>query len=173
MTRVAPIIDDVISQKPDVLVGWESVAQVMRSKTTSIPIVLADAVDPIGAGLVQSLRRPGTNVTGVVQLNDVLPAKHIEIIREIRPRLARVGQFVDTTASGCKLVEKQSRRAAESLGAVMVPYYLERTATWDSADELCAHQRARWSLFAYATSLHDTYQRAAIYVAKILNGAKA
>jgi putative ABC transport system substrate-binding protein len=124
MTGVPGVLDEVIRHKADVLVGWESVAQVMRSKTTSIPIVLAGAVDPIGAGLAHSLRRPGTNVTGVVQLNDLLPAKHIEIMRQIRPRLTRVGQLVDTTASGCKLVEQQSRQAAASFGAVMVPYYV-------------------------------------------------
>ena len=101
MAGVPAVIDDVIQQKPDAFVGWESVAQAMRSKTTSIPIVLAGAVDPVGAGLAHSLRRPGMNVTGVVQLNDVLPAKHIEIMRQIRRALARVGQLDDSTASGC------------------------------------------------------------------------
>jgi hypothetical protein len=70
----------------------------MRAKTTSIPVVLAGAVDPVGAGLAHSLRRPGMNVTGVVQLNDVLPAKHVEIMPQIRPGLARFGQLVDSSA---------------------------------------------------------------------------
>lgn len=210
MTRVPATLDEVIALKPDVLIGWESVAQVMRAKTTSIPIVLAGAVDPVGAGLAHSLRHPGMNVTGVVQLNDVLPAKHIEIMGQIRPRLARIGQLVDTTASGCKLVEQQSRQAAGSVGAVMVPYYvtnrleIERAFMQmekDPPDVLLPCPSAvmfnyrdllfenvlrlripltsfvpanvpEGVLFAYAASLHDTYRRAAVYVDKILRGAK-
>jgi putative ABC transport system substrate-binding protein len=124
LMRVPTLVDELIAMNPDVLVGWESVAQVMRAKTTSIPIVLTGAIDPVRAGLAQSLRRPGMNVTGIAQLNDQLPAKHIEIMREILPRLARVGQLVDTTASGCKLVEEQARQAAGTFGAALVSYYV-------------------------------------------------
>jgi putative ABC transport system substrate-binding protein len=127
------LVDEVIALKPDVLVGWEQVAQVMRMKTTSIPIVLPGAIDPIAAGLARSLARPGLNVTGSVQLNDQLPAKHIEIIREILPRLGRVGQLVDTTVSGCRLVEQNSRQAARSVGAVLVPYYVTNRSEIESA----------------------------------------
>ena len=121
-TQVPAIVDELIAQKPDVLMGWESVAQVMRRKTTSIPIVLQGAVDPVQAGLAESLRRPGFNVTGVAQLNDELPAKHVDIMREINPRLRRIGQFVDTTASGCKRVEDSARQAASRIGATLISY---------------------------------------------------
>ncbi|HEX9640723.1 MAG TPA: ABC transporter substrate-binding protein [Candidatus Krumholzibacteria bacterium] len=122
--QVPGLVDELIALNPDVLVGWESVVQVMRAKTASIPLVLTGAVDPVKAGLAQSLRRPGMNVTGSAQLNDVLPAKHIEIARQIIPRLVRVGQLVDTTASGCKLIEARAREAAHSFGAVLTPYYV-------------------------------------------------
>jgi putative ABC transport system substrate-binding protein len=82
-------VDELIAMKPDVVMGWESIAQVMRAKTASIPIVLLGALDPVKAGLAESLRRPGINITGVAQLNYLLPEKHIEIMREILPRLAR------------------------------------------------------------------------------------
>jgi ABC-type uncharacterized transport system substrate-binding protein len=118
------VVDELIALKPDALLGWESLAQVMRTKTTSIPIILTGALDPVAAGLAQSFRRPGMNVTGVAQLNDQLPGKHIEIMRQIRPGIARVGQLVDTTATGCKIVEANAREAARALGVVFVPYYV-------------------------------------------------
>ncbi len=91
---------ELIALNPDVLVGWESEAKAMRERTATIPIVLNGGLDPIGSGLARSLQRPGTNVTGVVQLNDELPGKHIEILTEILPQLSRIGLLVDTGASG-------------------------------------------------------------------------
>ena len=93
-------VRELIAANPDVLVAWESIAQIMRAQTRVIPIVLAGGIDPVNAGLAQSLRQPGMNVTGSVQLNGELAAKHVDIIREILPRVARVGLFVDRTASG-------------------------------------------------------------------------
>jgi putative ABC transport system substrate-binding protein len=124
LTGLPALVDALLALKPDVLVSWESIAQVMRTKTTSTPIVLTGAIDPVKAGLAESLRRPGTNVTGIAQLNDELPAKHIEIMRAVVPRLTRVGQLVDTTASGCKLVEEHTREATRRVGAELVPYYV-------------------------------------------------
>jgi putative ABC transport system substrate-binding protein len=133
MRQVPALVDELIALKPDVLVGNEKTAQVMRAKTPSIPIVLTNALDPVRAGLAQSVRRPGMNVTGSAQLNDLLPAKHIDIMREILPRLARIGQLVDTTQSGCKVVEEAARQAARSVGAVLVPYYVENRAEIERA----------------------------------------
>ncbi len=133
MRRLPELVDELIALKPDVLVGHEKTAQVMRAKTTSIPIVMTNALDPVRAGLAQSLRRPGMNVTGSAQLHDLLPAKHIDIMREILPRLARVGQLVDTTQSGCKVVEEVARQAARSVGAVLVPYYVANRAEIERA----------------------------------------
>jgi len=122
LDRLRLLVDEVIALKPDVLLGFEVVAQIMRQKTTSIPIVLTGAFDPVRAGLAQSLARPGMNVTGSTQLMDQLTAKHFEILRQILPRLARVGQRVDTTAPGCKLIEEHARRSSQQLGIVFIPY---------------------------------------------------
>jgi putative ABC transport system substrate-binding protein len=127
------IVDRAIARKPDVLLAWESIAQVIRSKTTTLPIVLLGSLDPVKAGLAQSLARPGLNVTGFTQLNEQLPAKHMEILREILPRLTRVGQLVDRNASGCKVAEEHSRRAARGVGCELVPYYVTNRAEIESA----------------------------------------
>ena len=70
---LAAVVDQAIAKKPDVIIAWESVAQVIRARTKSIPIVLVGSLDPVRAGLAQSLARPGLNVTGLTQLNEQLP----------------------------------------------------------------------------------------------------
>ena len=125
MLRASELVDELIAAKPDVMVASEHVAQIMRTRTSSIPIVLATSIDPVKTGLAKSLRKPGMNVTGNAQLNNLLPAKHVGLAREILPRLKRIGQFVDTSVSGCKVVEAATSQAARSVGVVVVPYYVE------------------------------------------------
>ena len=120
--KLSALVDEVVGMKPDVLLGFEDVAQLMRAKTASIPIVLTGAFDPVKAGLAQSLARPGLNVTGSTQLMDQLAMKHIEILKEMLPRLSRIGQLVDSTARGCMVVAEQVSVAAQRLGVGFVPY---------------------------------------------------
>ena len=87
------LADELIALKPDVLVGIEAPAAAMRAMTTTIPIVLLGSPDPVAAGLVRSLARPGTNVTGIANRADQLIAKHIELLTEIVPKLSRVALF--------------------------------------------------------------------------------
>lgn len=127
------VVDEALARKPDVILAWESNAQAIRAKTTTIPIVLVGSLDPVRAGLARSLARPGMNVTGFAQLNEQIPAKHMEILREIVPRLRKVGQLVDGNASGCKVIEAQAARAAQSIGCVLVSYYVSNLAEIESA----------------------------------------
>ena len=62
-----------------------------KKATTTIPIVIASAADPVGAGLVASLARPGGNVTGNSSLAPELSSKRLEILKDVVPKLARVG----------------------------------------------------------------------------------
>lgn len=88
--RLDALADELIALKPDVLLAIEPEASLIRSKTTTVPIVLTASTDPVAAGLVRSLARPGTNVTGLAYRNDELVAKHIELMKEVIPRLTRV-----------------------------------------------------------------------------------
>jgi putative ABC transport system substrate-binding protein len=121
--RLPPLVDELIALKPDVLVGSEVLAQVAQAKAVPIPVVMTISFDPVGAGVAQSLRRPGMNVTGVALFLDQLAGKHIEIMRETLPRLAPVGLIVDTTVPSIgKVVETGAGQAARSVGATLVIY---------------------------------------------------
>ena len=62
-----------------------------KRATTTIPIVMTNAGDPVGAGLVASLARPGGNVTGISNLAPELNSKRLEVLKDAVPKLARVG----------------------------------------------------------------------------------
>jgi putative ABC transport system substrate-binding protein len=141
--RLRALVDEAIALKPDVLLAFEPIVQIMRSKTTSIPIVLTGAFDPVRAGLAQSLGRPGLNVTGSTQVMDQLTAKHFEIFRQILPRLTRIGQLVDTTAPGCRLIEEHARRSAQQLGIVFMPYLVGSRSEVEEAFSRMEKQRER------------------------------
>lgn len=90
MSRLPGLAEELIALQPDVLVGIESVAIVMRSKTSTIPIVVIAGPDPVAAGLVKTASRPGTNVTGNAFRQDELIGKQIELLTEVVPGMSRV-----------------------------------------------------------------------------------
>jgi putative tryptophan/tyrosine transport system substrate-binding protein len=89
-SRMPALADELIGLKPDVVIGIESVAVVLRSKTKSMPIVLIASPNPVAAGLVKTLGRPGTNVTGMAYRFDELVAKHVDLLTEMVPGMSRV-----------------------------------------------------------------------------------
>jgi len=66
-----------------------------RKATPAIPIVFAVSADPVGAGLVASLRQPGGNVTGLMSMNTELAPKRLELLKEIAPQISRVALFLN------------------------------------------------------------------------------
>jgi putative ABC transport system substrate-binding protein len=127
--RMEPLAEELIGLKPDVLVaGVEWAAVAMRRKTVTIPIVLMASVNPVAAGLVRSLARPGTNVTGNSFRFDELAAKHCELLVEINPKMERVGLFSvptlpnDPAEKTIAHLEQSARKAASAkgLGVVVV-----------------------------------------------------
>jgi len=89
--RVPDLIAAAINSKVSVIVVDSTVtAQVAKRATSTIPIVMALVVDPIGSGLVKSLAHPGGNVTGLSMMTSDLNAKRLELLKEAIPRLSRV-----------------------------------------------------------------------------------
>ena len=90
--RVPELAAELVRLKVDLIVvtGRPS-ALAAKKATTTIPIVMVNDVDPVGAGLVASLARPGGNVTGLSSLAVELATKRLEILKDAVPKLARVG----------------------------------------------------------------------------------
>jgi putative ABC transport system substrate-binding protein len=90
--RMASLAAELVQLKVDVLVLPTSLAiRAAKQATETIPIVMVTQVDPVAAGLVDSLARPGGNITGVATLQRDLSGKRLELLAEVIPRLARVG----------------------------------------------------------------------------------
>jgi len=90
--RVPELVADLVQRKVDVIVMDSTFAtQVAMRSTSTTPIVMALVVDPVGSGLVKSLARPGGNVTGLSMMTTELNAKRLQLLKEVIPRLARVG----------------------------------------------------------------------------------
>ena len=90
--RLSELAAELIRLKVDLIVATGTPAALAAKKaTTTIPIVMTNAGDPVGAGLVASLARPGGNVTGLASLAPELNTKRLEILKDTVPKLARVG----------------------------------------------------------------------------------
>jgi len=83
---------DLVALGPDVIVaGVGPTTLVLQQVSRTVPIVMAQAVDPVGSGFIKSMARPGTNATGFTQFEFGLSAKWLELLREIAPQVTRVG----------------------------------------------------------------------------------
>jgi len=203
---------ELVASNVDVVVASGSQGtQALKDKTATIPIVMLDASHPVEAGFVASLARPGGNITGVTaQLNDV-NAKAIELLREIKPALDRVGLLYTPTNAGSAIAAKQSADTVpQRLSISVVPVPIDSAADIETAlividrERLAAlqvhptpvintnrvriaallNQRGIATATAFSTFVRDgflmsygpdqieSWRGAAVYVDRILRGAK-
>src|SRR5207253_747726 len=97
--RLPDLAADLVRFKVDIIVagGGESVARPAKQATQTIPIVMTNASDPVGTGLVASLAHPGGNVTGLVTISPELSAKRLELLKEAFPKVSRVAVLTNPT----------------------------------------------------------------------------
>ena len=113
LERLPELAADLVRLNIDLIVVSGTRAALAAKRTTStIPIVMANASNPVGAGLVESLARPGGNVTGLSSLGE-LNSKRLEILKDAVPKLARVGLLL--LAGSTDLQLKELRPAAQAL----------------------------------------------------------
>jgi putative tryptophan/tyrosine transport system substrate-binding protein len=111
------LAQQVLAWQPDLIVTNLTPATLAAHRATrSIPIVMAGSGDPVATGLVQSLSRPGGNVTGVAALGPELAAKSIELLRELRPGLRHLGVLAHATDSFTPAMLAAMTPAAAALG---------------------------------------------------------
>jgi len=114
--RYAEIAAEFVRLKVDVIVTVGSAVLAAKKATSSIPIVFAIAVDPVGSGMVSSLARPGGNVTGLSVQSVDLAGKRLEILRELFPDLRHLAVIVNVGYPASVLEIGEVRAAARTLG---------------------------------------------------------
>lgn len=199
--RLAALAADLVRLKVDVIVtavGPDTIAA--KNATTTIPIVMASAGDPVGTGLVASLARPGGNITGLTQISSDLAGKRLQLLKEIVPGLARAAVLVELerdagarTRDGyppptVRSAHVRGARAFDDVtrarvdGVVILPGPLFLTNLKRIADFAVRSRLASifhlttyvdaGGLVAYGPDRADLFRRAAGYVDRILKGAK-
>jgi len=114
--RVPSLVAELVQLKVDVLVSPDSNAiRVAKQTTKTIPIVMVINLDPVASGLVDSLARPGGNITGISRLTRELSGKRLELLTEVVPGIAQVGILWDVTAEGPNISFKEYQAAARAL----------------------------------------------------------
>ena len=121
--RLPQLATELVRIKPDVLVTRATAAALAaQSATSTIPIVIYNVGDPVGAGLVKSLARPGGNITGLSNLVIELGPKMLEKLREVVPRVTRVCFLVNPTNPYTPPLLKGVQDAAQKLGVKVQPF---------------------------------------------------
>jgi putative ABC transport system substrate-binding protein len=140
LERLAHLAAELARLPVDVLVtAGENAARAAQHATRMIPIVVAASGDPVGAGLVASLARPGGNLTGLSLMSPELAGKRLELLKEAVPMASRVGVLFNPASTGEVPLWRETEGAARALGVQLHALEVRR------ADDL---ERA----FATATS---------------------
>ncbi len=113
--RVSDFTAEFLRRHVDVIVTYGSAGAVLKQATTTIPIVLAVAFDPVSAGLVSSLARPGGNVTGMSIQQPELVGKRLELLREVIPQLRRLAIMANANYAPPMLEAERVRATAHAL----------------------------------------------------------
>jgi putative tryptophan/tyrosine transport system substrate-binding protein len=141
LERLPELAADLVRLKVDVIAAAGTLAPLAAKRATStIPIVMIVAGDPVGSGLVDSLARPGGNVTGMSLMAPELGGKRLELLKELLPRLARVAVLWNAANPYSALVFKQVQAASGTLGIEVQSLDLRQPDDFDGAFETVQRQ---------------------------------
>ena len=207
ISRLPDLAAELVRLKVDVIVPWFTPAAIAAKHATSeIPIVCAICGDLVGTGLVESLARPGGNVTGNSSLNAELSAKFVELIREMIPSAGRVAVLANAPDPFSKVFVQQIQLAGQATGTTIDPIMIHSAEELDGAFQSMERSRpdavivqpslatkraaelalgyripaiCGWrefvhdgGLMAYFAAEADIYRRTAVFIDKILKGAR-
>src|SRR5262245_43142307 len=114
--RLPALAADLVRRGVAVIVGNNFTVPAIRAATTTIPVVFVGGDDPVRAGLVTSLNKPGGNITGITSLSYALTAKRLQLLHELAPKSAAIAVLLDPHAAEIAPEERLAKEAARALG---------------------------------------------------------
>ena len=206
-SRLPALAAELVGLKVELIVAWFTPAALAaRQATRQIPIVMALVGNPVENGLVESLARPGDNVTGMAAIGAELAGKCVDLVRELVPSAHRIAALVNAPDPFSKPFLRQIQLNGEASRTAIEPIMIQSTAELDPAftamekerpdaaivqpslpikrvAELAIKSRIpamsfirdfanEGGLMSYGSEEADAYRKAAVYVDKILKGAK-
>ena len=211
LDRFPALTDELVRVKVDLLLASSTAeALAFKNATKTIPIVFVVSSDPVSDGLVDSLARPGGNITGVTTIASVLAGKRLELLKETFPKLSRVAVLWNPRDPGSTQQWKESQLAGRELGLQLHSMEVSSADKYGSAfkeaakagsgalaqmagsvasanrkqiADLAAKHRLpaifergdfveSGGMMSYGPDRAELYKRAAVFVDRILKGAK-
>jgi putative ABC transport system substrate-binding protein len=140
--QLAQLANELVQQKVEVIVATGPAAPTAKTATETIPIVFSVSGDPIEAGLIDSLARPGRNMTGITWLAFELVGKRLELLKEAVPRVSRVAVLADPAHPGEQRELKETRSTARALQTTLLYNQVKDTADVDAAFDTILKEKA-------------------------------
>jgi len=212
--RIPELAAELVRLQVDIIVvtGGNDRIQAVKNATKTIPIVMTGTGgDPVEEGLVESLARPGGNLTGITNLSTELGGKRLELLKEAVPKVARVAVLYDAAnPSSVREVKEDLPVAARALGLTVQPWEVRAADGFENVFAAIGKQRPdglylptgplmfsnakriadfalksrlpsvygrkeavdAGGLISYGADIADSYRLVAVYIDKILKGAK-
>jgi putative tryptophan/tyrosine transport system substrate-binding protein len=139
--RLPELARDLVSRRVAVIFAGGPAVHAAKAATTIIPIVFVSGEDPVKFGLVDSLNRPGGNITGVNTFNAVLGSKRIELLHELVPNAAVIALLVNPKFPGAEPEIRETQEAAQALGRTLLVLHASAESEIDAAFATLVQQR--------------------------------
>ena len=142
--RLPAMAADLVRRQVAVIatIGGNAASLAAKAATATIPVVFHGSVDPVEAGLVASLNRPGGNVTGVVTLNIDTGQKRLELLHELLPAATTIGLLLNPTNAVAEIQSKDLQAAARTLGLQLRIVHASTEHDFDPAFTTLSQARA-------------------------------
>jgi putative tryptophan/tyrosine transport system substrate-binding protein len=158
--RLPALAADLVRQNVDLIYAPAAApALAAKNATTTIPIVMVFAADPVALGLVQNLQRPGGNVTGTTYAHDIgILRKQLEVLKDCVPHASRVAVLGSPADAHAKLQRREYEAAARAMGLAL--RYVEARGPQDFAAAFSTIEQARAQMLCVAgSSIYVPYRK--------------
>jgi putative ABC transport system substrate-binding protein len=166
LERYAALAAEFVRLNVDVIVAASAPARAARRATRTIPIVVVGTTDPVATGLVESLARPGGNVTGLTPLSPELSGKRLELVKETIPKFSRAAFLFDLTEPSNVLELEQLRSPAAALGVTLQIRGVQAAEEMEQAFSLTIREGSQALILAAGALINNNRKRITAFSTK-------